>query len=122
MMLFNKTEGIFCRRAQDEQMNPAGDLHCNPNLLHSHLPNELALEKGVLPRSSCQVFVDGNEARVLSSEKTTLVLVHPDLKPVSVDGKAITANAESQDSMEVELTQGRHFISMQQKNSKSDNR
>lgn len=121
MMLFNKTEGLFCHRTQEESLNSAEALYRRPLQIHSYLPVEVAVQKGVLPRSSSQVSIKENEARVLSAKNATLVLFHPDLKPVSLDGKTISAAADSQEAMSVELTQGWHSIGMQKKNDKSDN-
>jgi hypothetical protein len=118
MILFNKTEGLFCQPAPAEPGNTAREFNFQPQRIHSFLPAATALEKGVLPRSSSRVFVNGNEARILSPENATLVFIHSDLKPVSVDGKAIAAPAESQSTVTVELSRGWHSIRLQNKNGK----
>lgn len=118
MVLFNKTEGLFCHRTPAGPGNTARELHFQPLQIHSFLPALAALEKGVLPRSSARVYLDGNEARISSPENTTLVFIHSDLKPVSVDGKAIAEPTGAPNSVTVELSRGWHSISLQRKNGK----
>jgi len=118
MVLFNKTEGLFCHRTPAEPGNIARELHFQPVVNHSFLSATAALEKGVLPRSSARLYVNGNEARISSPENTTLVFIHSDLKPVSVDGKAIAESSGAANSVTVELSRGWHSISLQRKNGK----
>jgi len=110
MILFNQTRGQICFQQNNgnfltdqTEQEPARGLH-----YQFTLPLEQALEKGVLAIDRTLFARDGNEAQLVTLEKTTYVISHSTLDSISIDGK--TLNTHQQNYLAIELSQGWHSI------------